>query len=72
MPRIYLIFFGGLALVVIISAAFNYTSLSIARSLTRAREFGVRKGMGASRKQLIFQIFMESILISMISLVIVV
>lgn len=70
MPKIYLIFFGGLALVVIISAAFNYTSLSIARSLTRAKEFGIRKSIGASRKELIFQIFMEAIMISMISLVI--
>ncbi len=70
MPRIYLIFFGGLALIVIISAAFNYTSLSIARSLTRSREFGIRKSIGATRKELILQIFLEAILISMISLVI--
>ncbi|MEE4117286.1 MAG: ABC transporter permease [Marinilabiliaceae bacterium] len=70
MPRVYLIFFGGLALVVIISAAFNYTSLSIARSLSRAREFGVRKGMGASRKQLVLQIFIESVSISLLSLIV--
>ena len=68
MPRIYLIFFAALAIVIIISAAFNYTSLSIARSLTRAREFGVRKTVGATRREVIYQIFIEAILISMLSL----
>ena len=42
-------FLSGLALVLIILAAFNYTSLSIARSLLRAKEVGVRKTLGATR-----------------------
>ena len=50
------------------SAAFNYTSLSIARSLTRAREYGIRKSFGASSGQLIFQIVTEAVVLSLISL----
>lgn len=48
LPKPFIIFFAGLALVIMLSAAFNYTSLSIARSLTRAKEYGIRKSFGAS------------------------
>ena len=70
LPKVFIIFMGGLALVIILSAAFNYTSLSIARSLMRAREVGVRKTVGASRRQVIFQFLSEAILVSIISLII--
>ena len=59
---------GGLALVIIISAAFNYTSLSVARSMLRAREVGVRKTFGATRSQVITQFLLEAIVIAVISL----
>lgn len=68
LPLPFLLFFAGLGLVIITSATFNYTSLSIARSLTRARESGIRKTVGASRRQLTIQIFIEAIVVSMISL----
>lgn len=69
MPRIYLIFFGGLALVVVISAAFNYTSLAIARSLTRSKEFGIRKTLGASKREVTLQLLIEAILLSIFSMI---
>jgi putative ABC transport system permease protein len=68
MPKIFIIFFAGLALVVMISAAFNYTSLSMARSLLRAKEVGVRKTLGAKRRQIIYQFLAEAILIALFSL----
>ncbi len=70
MPKVYLIFFTSLALVIILLASFNYTSLSIARSLTRLKEFGLRKTVGSDRKQIIFQILIEAIIISFVSLVV--
>jgi len=69
LPRVFLIFLGGLALVIIISAAFNYMSLSLARSMLRAKEVGVRKTIGASRQQIIIQFLLEAILISVFALV---
>jgi len=68
LPRVFILFLGGLALVIIISAAFNYTSLSVARSMLRAREVGVRKTFGAFRSQVIFQFLLEAGVIALISL----
>lgn len=68
LPKPFVIFFAGLAIVIMLSAAFNYTSLSIARSLTRAKEYGIRKSFGASRGQLISQILTEAVILALISL----
>jgi putative ABC transport system permease protein len=57
-----------LALIVLISACFNYTNLSIARTLKRSKEVGVRKVIGAKRSQLILQFIFESVVISMLAL----
>jgi len=68
LPKVVILFLGGLALVIIISAAFNYTSLSIARSTLRAKEVGIRKSFGAFRYQLVIQFLLEAVLLSFISL----
>ena len=68
LPKAFVIFFAGLAIVIMLSAAFNYTSLSIARSLMRAKEYGIRKSFGASRGQLVSQILTEAVIIALISL----
>ncbi len=62
--------FGGLTLVVILSAGFNYTNLSLARSLRRSKEVGVRKVVGASRGQVFVQFIVEAIIITLTSLII--
>jgi len=68
LPKVFILFLGGLALVIIISAAFNYTSLSVARSMLRAREVGVRKTFGAFRSQVVLQFLIEAVVIAVISL----
>ncbi|RRB18450.1 ABC transporter permease [Larkinella knui] len=59
----------GLALVVIVSACFNYTNLSIARSMRRSREVGVRKIVGALKGHVLGQFLAESVIISLLALV---
>ncbi len=59
-----------LALVVLISASFNYTNLSIARSLRRAKEIGIRKVQGGSRYGVFSQFMLESMVVSLLSLVV--
>jgi putative ABC transport system permease protein len=69
LPLIGYYFLSVLALVIMISACLNYTNLSIARALTRAKEIGVRKVTGALRKNLIFQFLSESIITALLALV---
>jgi putative ABC transport system permease protein len=66
-PRILWIL-GGLALVVILSACFNYTNLSMARAMRRFKEIGLRKAIGAGKSQVRQQFLAEAIMISMIAL----
>jgi putative ABC transport system permease protein len=49
MPTMLLIFMGALAGIVLVMSVFNFTNLMIAKSLSRAREIGVRKVVGAQR-----------------------
>ena len=56
------------AFIVILSACFNYTNLSIARSLRRAKEVGVRKVIGSSSSQVFYQFLLESIIVSLLAL----
>lgn len=60
----------GLAMAAILSACFNYTNLSIARSLRRSREVGVRKVLGAVRGQVVMQFVVEAVLIALLALVV--
>ncbi len=48
-------------------ACFNFMNLSISRSANRMKEVGLRKTIGALRKQLIFQFLGESILLSLLA-----
>ena len=60
--------FSGIALLIILVAAFNYIILSTAVSSRRAKEIGVRKTYGAKNKQIKYQFLAESVLLSSIVL----
>ncbi|MEP7106785.1 MAG: ABC transporter permease [Ferruginibacter sp.] len=57
-----------IAFIILISACFNYTNLSIARSLKRGKEVGIRKVSGALRSQIFLQFIIESVVISFFAL----
>ncbi len=61
---VYSYILTGIALFLLIIACINFINLSIARSLARAKEIGIRKVAGSERKQLIFQFLGESFLLS--------
>jgi len=64
--RVYI--FSAIALFILLIACINYMNLSTARSALRAREIGIRKVVGAERKEIIAQFLSESVIISFIAM----
>lgn len=63
----YVQFFALIAAIVMLIAVSNFMNLSTARATRRAKEVGLRKVVGASRRQLIFQFLGESLLFALIA-----
>ena len=66
----YVLIFSGIGVLILLIACFNYIYLLTANATTRAVEVGIKKVIGATRKQLAWQFFSESILILIFSLLI--
>ncbi len=66
----YVNIFFGVAVFILIVACINFMNLATARSARRAKEVGLRKVVGAGRRQLILQFLGESVMIAVFSLVI--
>ncbi len=60
--RVYI--FSAIALFILLIACINYMNLSTARSALRAREIGIRKVVGATKKELVAQFLSESVLVT--------
>jgi putative ABC transport system permease protein len=65
----YIYILAAVALLILIIAGSTYINLSTARSIERAREVGVRKVIGAKRKQLFWQFIGESALLCTLSVI---
>jgi putative ABC transport system permease protein len=65
--RVYI--FSAIALFILLIACINYMNLSTARSVLRAKEIGIRKAIGAERKEIISQFLSESVLIAWFSII---
>jgi putative ABC transport system permease protein len=64
----YIYIFSAIALFVLVIACINFMNLATARSASRAQEVGMRKVVGAERRQLIWQFLGESIVLAFMSL----
>src|SRR5204863_3192948 len=60
---------SGIALFVLLIACINFVNLTVARSVKRAKEIGIRKVVGGDRKQLVIQFLGESSLLCIIAFV---
>ena len=65
----YIIIFSAIALLILLIACINYMNLSTARAIRRTKEVGIRKVLGAQKRQLIMQFTSESIIFSLLAFV---
>jgi len=65
----YVYLFSAMALIILLIACINFMNLSTARSASRAKEIGVKKVVGSSRSQLIYQFLSEAVILSFVALV---
>ena len=59
-----------IALFILLIACFNFINLATAKSLQRAKEVGVRKSIGANRRQLVFQFTIETMMLTLVSVIV--
>jgi putative ABC transport system permease protein len=64
---IYSYILSGIAIFILLIACINFVNLTVARSLKRAKEIGIRKVVGSQRKQLTIQFLGESFLLAFIA-----
>ncbi len=64
-----LYFLSAIAVFILLIACINFVNLSTARSTKRANEIGVRKVLGSSRGQLMYQFLAETILLTFIAVI---
>ncbi len=65
--RFYIYTFAAIAVLLLLVACINYMNLATARSVKRAKEIGMRKVVGASRRQLVAQFMGESVVFAVIA-----
>ncbi len=57
-----------IAIFILVIALINYINLATAKSIERAKEVGLRKAVGSSRKQLIIQFLFESAIMNLLAI----
>lgn len=65
----FLLIMAGLSILILILSIVNYVNLATANAIKRAKEVGIRKIMGASKGNIVWQFIFETVVITLISLI---
>jgi putative ABC transport system permease protein len=68
--KAYIYAFFTIGIFILVLACINYINLATARALVRAREIGIKKILGAERHHLVFQLLAESLIATLIALLV--
>lgn len=68
--KTYVYFLSITGILILVISCFNFVNLSIARSLERGIEVGIRKVLGACRREIIIQYILESVILTIIAFLI--
>lgn len=66
--RSMLIAFGVIALILVVTACINFVNLATAEAIKRSKEVGIRKSLGSTRRQLMWQFLGETALITFVAM----
>ncbi len=66
----YIYVFGGIAFLILLIANVNFINLAIAQSINRVKEIGVRKVLGADKKQLVVQFLSATLITSFVAFIV--
>lgn len=64
---VYSYILSAIAVFILLIACINFVNLTVARSVKRAKEIGIRKVIGGTRKQLLIQFLSESFILCLIA-----
>jgi len=67
-PMAVFLLFGGISLLLLALACFNYVNVTLAATARRLNEIGIRKSMGGQRRQLVVQFIMENAVLCTLAL----
>jgi putative ABC transport system permease protein len=63
----YIYIFGTIAILILLMASINFINLTASQAVTRIKEIGVRKAIGANKKMLVYQFLFESFIFTLIA-----
>ena len=66
----YLVLTGSIGLAILLIACFNFINLSIALSIRRNKEAGIKKVVGAKKRDIVIQFLLETFLVTIISMLV--
>lgn len=64
----YIYAFGAIGILILLLASINYINMATVRSLKRVKEAGMQKVLGSGKKEIMWQVFLESLLLSLVAL----